>query len=151
MHARIENGQVVEYPILNLRQRLPDVSLPSDLTVDDALPLGFVYVAPSALPQYDPSTHKIVPGQPVRSGTKWVAGWAVEPLSQQEITERDSAQAAQVRAERNRRLAACDWTQVVDAPLTQAQTFDWQAYRTALRDITQQPGFPTQVDWPSEP
>lgn len=148
MHARIENGQVVEYPILNLSQRLPNSSLPSDLSNDAGLPDGFVYVAPSAPPQYNPSTHKVIPGQPVRSGAKWVSGWTVQPLSPQEITERDSAQAAQVRAERNARLAACDWTQVADAPVDKTA---WATYRQALRDVTSQAGFPFDVTWPVEP
>lgn len=56
--------------------------------------------------------------------------------------------AAAVRAERDRLLAASDWTQVKDAPVDQAA---WAAYRQALRDISQQSGFPETVTWPSKP
>ncbi|MFP4405627.1 phage tail assembly chaperone [Rhodosalinus sp.] len=56
--------------------------------------------------------------------------------------------AGAVRAERARRLAASDWTQVADAPVDQA---GWRAYRQALRDVPQQPGFPDTVNWPEEP
>lgn len=52
-----------------------------------------------------------------------------------------------IRAERNRRLADCDWTQLSDAPIDAAA---WAAYRQALRDITGQAGFPWAVAWPSE-
>jgi len=55
---------------------------------------------------------------------------------------------AAVRAERDRLLAASDWTQVKDAPVDQAA---WAAYRQALRDISQQSGFPETVTWPSKP
>jgi len=56
--------------------------------------------------------------------------------------------AEQVRAERNALLAACDWTQVADAPVDQAA---WAVYRQALRDVTAQAGFPLDVAWPVQP
>ena len=61
---------------------------------------------------------------------------------------RDAAAAARSRAERNRRLAASDWTQVADAPVDQAA---WAAYRAALRDVTGQAGFPYDLTWPTPP
>jgi hypothetical protein len=56
--------------------------------------------------------------------------------------------ASEIRAERNRLLAASDWTQVADAPVDQAA---WATYRQALRDITAQLGFPEQINWPEAP
>ena len=41
-----------------------------------------------------------------------------------------------------------DWTQVADAPVDQAA---WATYRQALRDVTQQAGFPNDVVWPVTP
>ena len=55
------------------------------------------------------------------------------------------------RAERDLRLAACDWivTRAVEtgAPVPAA----WAAYRSALRDLPQQPGFPGAITWPMPP
>ena len=56
-----------------------------------------------------------------------------------------------VRADRDARLAPCDWTQLSDAPLTAAEKTAWKAYRQALRDITEQAGFPDAVEWPVTP
>ena len=56
---------------------------------------------------------------------------------------------ATVRAERNRLLAASDWTQLLDIPETTRAV--WAVYRQALRDIPQQEGFPHSVVWPSKP
>lgn len=56
--------------------------------------------------------------------------------------------ATQIRSERDAKLAACDWTQVADAPVDQAA---WASYRQALRDITEQSGFPETVEWPTQP
>ena len=56
--------------------------------------------------------------------------------------------ASQARAQRNQLLAESDWTQVADAPVDQAA---WATYRQALRDITDQVGFPTDIVWPVAP
>jgi hypothetical protein len=53
-----------------------------------------------------------------------------------------------VRAERNRRLQACDWTQLSDIP-AETKTL-WEPYRQALRDITDQPD-PFNIVWPTPP
>jgi len=55
---------------------------------------------------------------------------------------------AQVRAERDTLLAACDWTQVADAPVD-AQV--WADYRQALRDVPQDFDDPAEVVWPEVP
>lgn len=51
-----------------------------------------------------------------------------------------------IRAQRDAKLAACDWTQTPDSPLYQNAA--WLTYRQALRDITQQSA---PVAWPVEP
>jgi hypothetical protein len=56
-----------------------------------------------------------------------------------------------VRAERDRLLAACDWTQVADAPLTAAEKTAWAEYRQALRDVPQDFDSPDDVIWPEVP
>ena len=58
-----------------------------------------------------------------------------------------SAQWTAVRAERNTKLAACDWTQLSDAPVADLA---WAVYRQALRDIPQQAD-PFAIVWPQEP
>lgn len=53
-----------------------------------------------------------------------------------------------VRAERDRRLAASDWTQLPDVPLLTKEA--WAVYRQALRDVTIQPD-PFNIVWPESP
>ena len=62
--------------------------------------------------------------------------------------QKDAEQAKAVRADRNKRLADSDWTQVADAPVDKAA---WAAHRQALRDVTAQQGFPWNVQWPEQP
>lgn len=88
---------------------------------------------------------------------QWFTKFIVGPVfanSDEETAYRtsiDNQAAASVRAERNRKLAACDWTVLTDSPLTTAQKTEWQTYRTALRDISAAEGFPHTMEWPTEP
>lgn len=66
-------------------------------------------------------------------------------------TPTDEELAAAIRAERNAKIAACDWTVLADAPLTTTEKTNWKAYRQALRDVTAQPTFPQSVEWPVAP
>lgn len=62
----------------------------------------------------------------------------------------DAAWAA-LRAERNRRLAACDWVGLADAHVSQERKDAWFTYRQALRDLPEAVTDPRQVGWPAEP
>jgi hypothetical protein len=55
------------------------------------------------------------------------------------------------RARRDVLLAACDWTQLADAPLSAEAKADWATYRAALRAVPAQPGFPAEITWPAAP
>jgi hypothetical protein len=57
----------------------------------------------------------------------------------------------EVRAERNAKLTASDWTQLPDSPLTNDQRAEWSVYRHLLREVAGQQGFPSQVIWPEPP
>lgn len=59
------------------------------------------------------------------------------------------AAASAVRAERNKRLAETDW--MVTKALENGQPVDPKVaeVRQSLRDITSQPGFPFDIQWPS--
>lgn len=56
--------------------------------------------------------------------------------------------ASKIRAERNTKIAECDWTQLPDAPVDKVL---WATYRQELRDISKQAGFPWEVTWPTMP
>jgi len=45
-------------------------------------------------------------------------------------------------------LVQSDWTQVADAPVDQSA---WATYRSLLRGVPQQAGFPTDITWPTKP
>lgn len=63
----------------------------------------------------------------------------------------DEQLAAQARAQRDKLLADCDWTQTLDAPIDADTREAYRAYRQALRDIPEQEGFPMSIIWPELP
>ena len=56
-----------------------------------------------------------------------------------------------LREERNKKLAATDWTQFNDSPLSDSKKTEWSTYRQALRDITISTQSIFSVTWPTEP
>jgi len=78
------------------------------------------------------------------------SSWSVEDI---EIIEPDPAeepptQEELCRGERNNLLAVSDWTQLADAPVDKDA---WASYRSLLRHVPQQEGFPTEFIWPTAP
>lgn len=81
------------------------------------------------------------------------------PEEEAEIIERNRVASLQieektkenVRQKRNLLLTESDWTQLDDTPLSNAKKLEWATYRQALRDITNQAGFPWDVSWPDQP
>ena len=57
----------------------------------------------------------------------------------------------EARTQRDKLLAATDWTQVLDAPIDAATREAYRAYRQALRDLPEQEGFPETITWPELP
>ena len=56
-----------------------------------------------------------------------------------------------MRQQRDAKLSACDWTQMIDCPLNFQDKAAWQYYRTALRDLPENTEDPTAPIWPNEP
>ena len=59
--------------------------------------------------------------------------------------------AERVRESRDRMLSDTDFYLISDYPIDEQDLAEIKQYRQALRDIPSQPGFPTNVEWPTEP
>lgn len=56
------------------------------------------------------------------------------------------------RAQRNARLAATDWTQGADSPLSDSKKAEWATYRQELRDYPSTASKVSELGaWPTEP
>ena len=80
---------------------------------------------------------------------KWYTKYSVADMDDEAKAAKDAEQAKNVRADRNTKLAASDWTQGKDIPDNVSSK--WAAYRQALRDITAQAEFPWGAQWPTQP
>lgn len=143
------SGDIIRYPYSerDLRQDNPQTSFPRNPS-DALLAEWNVYPVTSTLQPATDHTQNVAEVMPTLLDGAWTQTWAVTDATPEEIAERTEAQASAIRAERNDRLAACDWTQLPDAPVDAAA---WAAYRQALRDVTSQAGFPWSVMWPAAP
>tara|TARA_R110000796_G_scaffold233511_1_gene352053 strand:+ start:519 stop:800 length:282 start_codon:yes stop_codon:yes gene_type:complete len=59
----------------------------------------------------------------------------------------DTRAAVQVREQRDARLAETDW--MASSDLTMSS--EWAYYRSSLRDVPSQDGFPNTITWPTKP
>ena len=76
----------------------------------------------------------------------------IELVEDEEKSEaKVEAQWNELRVERNKRLTACDWTQMADCPLSSEAKADWAAHRQELRDLPENCEDPASPEWPEQP
>lgn len=101
-------------------------------------------------PAFNPAYQRLELGQPELVDGEWKVFFVPVNFSDEEREAVWQGVWINIRRERNNRLSACDWTQLADAPLADAEKSVWAEYRQALRDITKAVN-PFEVIWPSEP
>jgi hypothetical protein len=154
MFVKITNGQVDQYPYTvgdlrrdNLNTSFPKV-LPEALMAD----FGMFPVRYEDAPEYDPMTHRLQHSDiPVLKDGKWVLTKTAVALTAEQIADRDATKAREVRNNRSKLLADTDWIVIKAYERNENITAEWELYRQALRDITEQQGFPHSVVWPTKP
>ena len=154
--VKTANGQVEQFPYTlgDLRRDNPQTSFPKKIGDAILASHGIYHVMPETQPEYDPLVQVLVrdpephnnetavneeTGETYETG-RWVIGYTAENKPQ------DQAEDA-VRNKRDQLLAETDWMALSDNTMTP----EWAAYRQALRDITEQTGFPYSVTWPTKP
>lgn len=146
MQIRIQSTGEVVYE-QGFRAVHPNTSMPQQLTEATINDLGGDVVFEGQ--QAQPTRYQVGFRDGVEQiNGKWYTKYSVSDLDADAIAAKDTEQAAAVRADRTKRLADSDWTQLSDAPVTGTA---WATYRQALRDITDQAGFPWTITWPDAP
>jgi hypothetical protein len=154
MLIKVENGAPIGHPIIeeNFRQLFADVVFPLVFTNEIVESYGYAMYDFSQIPT--PAIYeKLTEGTPVKDAAGiYRQNWVLVPMTDEEKAQADAdrldLQKAYVRAERNAKLTASDWTQLSDSPVDKAA---WATHRQALRDVTAQSGFPWTIDWPVAP
>ena len=137
------NGKVSHY-----KDAFPNTSFPASGPSDDFLSAHQAYKV-SLFREHNRATQKLVPCDPVvENGFAYVV--EVTDKTAEEIAADVASKSAQVRAARDRALAACDWRVIRAAETGVAMDQEWATYRQALRDLPSAEGFP-DVELPHDP
>ena len=80
-------------------------------------------------------------------------GVTVTKASQEEAytAAKTAEAAAAVRATRDGLIVSCDWMAIKAFEAGTTVATEWATYRQALRDITDQAGFPNEIVWATQP
>ena len=158
MQIRTNDGQVMYEA--EFRTLFPNTSMPQQLTEELINDLGGDVVFEGAQATggtvYQYSQADGVEQVNGKWYTKYILGPVFADTEEATAAEQEAAykaakdaeQATSVRSTRGEKLKECDWTQVADAPVNKTT---WATYRQALRDVTQQSGFPWTITWPTQP
>lgn len=153
--AKVQDNQVIE--LADYRVLFPNTSFASNGPTDEFMvENGCMYV--NVFLPYDQNTEKLVSVAPyiqADDATHWVYTVAVEPLTPEEIAQREESAKQRNKAQAESLLQETDWTEgksVRDNTriphLVNGDEFD--DYRVALRVIALNP--PVTVDeWPVKP
>ena len=143
MYIKLTNGTPAKYTLGQLRRDNPQISFPK-IIPDELLASYDVYPYVIQDVEFDPVSQNAVEGQFVQVDDQWTLPMVAENKPQAEVEQH-------VRSVRDELLILSDWTQMPDSPLNDSTKASWATYRTALRDISTQEGFPTNVTWPTAP
>jgi hypothetical protein len=154
--AKVYNGYVVEVNDTSLL--FPETSFPQTGPTDSFMTENSCMFVNSYIP-FDQNTQKLVSVDPYIQAddeTHWVYTVAVEPLTPEELAQREEVQRQGNKTQAESLLQATDWTATVDInnpeysdPYLGNQN-EFLAYRSAVRKIAINP--PVVVDsWPAIP
>jgi hypothetical protein len=149
MYVKLLNNTVDEFPysVRKLKQDNSTTSFPKTFSDEQLAEWGVFPVGYAVEPTFAPNEKVVANAEPALVDGAWTLDWSVVSKTEDEI----ASEASSVRYERDELLALCDWTQLPDSPLDSTTKASWATYRTALRDISTQAGFPTNITWPTAP
>lgn len=158
IYAKIENGEVTEYPLYegDLQKLFPQYTFPLDYNQDKnnglIAPEGYariVHTGPKLVDIY--SNYKEV--TPTLVDGEWTQTWEVFSMTAEEREQYAGMLAVNLRDQRDALLNRSDKFVMPDRweKYDDQTKLEWADYRQALRDITDQVNFPKEVEWPIEP
>ena len=153
-YVKTQNGQVDQFPytIGKLRQDNPNTSFPRRIPADILASYNVHEVEVKTAPAVDEKNYNVVRSEtPVEVSGKWVLQWSVVEKTAEEKQQYYDSFADKARAKRNALLSDTDWIVIMHTEKGTNIPMEWEVYRQALRDITDQAGFPFDVVWPTKP
>ena len=142
MYIKLTDNVPVKHTLEQLRLDNPDTSFPK-IIPDELLASYDLYFYVIQDVDIDPVSQNKVEGEFVQIEGQWTLPMVAENKPQAEVEKH-------VRSVRDELLTLSDWTQMPDSPLDESTKASWATYRTELRDIPLQEGFPLNITWPTE-
>jgi hypothetical protein len=135
-----DNVETYPYSVALLKRDNPDISFPKAISAELLESYGVYPVVTGDMPTASLTDDLVFGSTPVKENNTW----KIQVTKTQKNTT--DAEAA-IRNQRNALLQETDWWALSDVTMSAEMT----TYRQALRDITNQEGFPYNVTWPSKP
>ena len=152
MFVKITNGQAqANYTIGDLRKDHPNISFPRNISDEVLAAYNVFRVTELSAPDYNSRTHRLVTQAPALVDGVWTVSRVAVAKDQAQIDNETAQAAANVRADRDKRIAETDWMVIKHLELNENIPGVWEVYRQALRDVPAQAGFPWDVNWPTKP
>jgi len=131
--------------IISERQILkanPNTSFALPLSDAALAGLNMAKLLEDARPSYDADTQTVIEGAVEERSGSYYQTFSVIDRPAEAIENDLNNKKANVRAQRNARLAETDWAMMPDSPLIDYDKGIMASYRAALRDVPAQAGFP---------
>ena len=141
IYVKVVDGEasVFPYDLRQLRADNPNTSFPKEISVEMLEGYG-VFPVVENKPECDPYVQTLSAGTPVLRDGQWQVDYTAANIPEAEAEEA-------IRTTRHEMLYATDWMALSDVTMSD----EMKSYRQALRDITEQEGFPFAVVWPTKP
>jgi hypothetical protein len=128
-----------------IRNANPNTSFALPLSDAALAGLNMAKLLEDARPSYDADTQTVIEGAVEERSGSYYQTFSVIDRSAGAIANDLANKKSQVRAQRNARLAETDWAMMPDSPLIDYDKGIMASYRTALRDVPAQAGFPNNA------
>lgn len=134
---KVENDQPVGHPMTysNFRLINPQTSfpeLPDNSFLVDYGYMVFKYTEQPAPVQFETTSEGPIVWDAAKDA--YTNTWVNTPFTPEQMEAARQQALNGLRQMRDRKLYACDWTQLPDVPLTPEQVSAWRVYRQQLRD-----------------
>jgi len=128
-----------------IRNANPNTSFALPLSDAALAGLNMAKLLEDPRPSYDADTQQVIDGAIEERGGSYYQTYSVIDRSAEAIANDLANKKGSVRAQRNSRLAETDWAILPDSPLIDYDKGIMASYRTALRDVPAQAGFPNNA------
>jgi len=128
-----------------IRNANPNTSFALPLSDAALAGLNVAKLLEDVRPSYDADTQIVIEDAVEERSGSYYQTYSVIDRSAEAIANDLANKKSQVRAQRNARLAETDWAILPDSPLNDYDKNLMASYRTALRDVPAQDGFPNNA------